>query len=184
MNRGDVVLAFYPFASGSGGKRRPGLVVQNDADNARMAATILAQITTNLARAGEPTHLLIETSTTEGQQSGLLHDSLVSCNITPATKIRTNPYSRFGPTTADHGSRRSEINHGIHRNTRKRESESTSPFRVLPCFPWLPVCDDLSCRGNNLVTVELTRIHKVIGRLPAATMQRIDDCLRAALGLP
>jgi len=25
----------------------------------------------------------------------------------------------------------SEINHGIHRNTRKRESESTSPFRVL-----------------------------------------------------
>ncbi len=68
MNRGDVVLAFYPFASGSGGKRRPGLVVQNDADNARMAATILAQITTNLARAGEPTHLLIEASTTEGQQ--------------------------------------------------------------------------------------------------------------------
>ena len=54
MNRGDVVLAFYPFASGSGGKRRPGLVVQNDADNARMAATILAQITTNLARVGEP----------------------------------------------------------------------------------------------------------------------------------
>jgi mRNA interferase MazF len=115
MNRGDVVLAFYPFASGAGGKRRPGLVVQNDADNARMAATILAQITTNLTRVGEPTHLLIESSTTEGQQSGLLHDSLVSC--------------------------------------------------------------------NNLVTVELTRIHKVIGRLPAATMQRIDDCLKAALGL-
>jgi mRNA interferase MazF len=80
VNRGDVVLAFYPFASGSGGKRRPGLVVQNDPDNARMAATILAQITTNLARVGEPTHLLIESSTTEGQQSGLLHDSLVSCN--------------------------------------------------------------------------------------------------------
>jgi PemK-like, MazF-like toxin of type II toxin-antitoxin system len=53
-------LAFYPFASGAGGKRRPGLVVQNDADNTRMAATILAQITTNLARAGEPTHLLIQ----------------------------------------------------------------------------------------------------------------------------
>ena len=39
MNRGDVVLVFYPFASGAGGKRRPGLVVQNDADNSRMAAT-------------------------------------------------------------------------------------------------------------------------------------------------
>jgi mRNA interferase MazF len=115
VNRGDVVLAFYPFASGSGGKRRPGLVVQNDADNMRMAATILAQITTNLARGGEPSHLLIEASTTEGQTSGLLHDSLVSC--------------------------------------------------------------------NNLVTVEITRIHKVIGHLPATTMQKIDDCLKAALGL-
>ena len=80
MNRGDVVLVFYPFASGAGGKRRPGLVVQNDTDNARMAATIVAQITTNLARAGEPSHLLIDASTKEGQRSGLLHDSLVSCN--------------------------------------------------------------------------------------------------------
>ncbi len=33
------------------------------------------------------------------------------------------------PIAAPEGS---EINHGIHRNTRKRESESTSPFRVLP----------------------------------------------------
>src|SRR5208282_5646389 len=33
------------------------------------------------------------------------------------------------PIAAPEGS---EINHGIHRNTRKRESESTSPLRVLP----------------------------------------------------
>ena len=40
-------------------------------------------------------------------------------------------YCRTGqqPIAAPGGS---EINHGIHRNTRKRESESTSPFRVLP----------------------------------------------------
>src|SRR5271166_2820216 len=50
------------------------------------------------------------------------------------------------PIAAPEGS---EINHGIHRNPRKRESESTSPFRVLPCFQWLPVCDELSCRGNK-----------------------------------
>src|SRR5208283_3788969 len=59
------------------------------------------------------------------------------------------------PIAAPEGS---EINHGIHRNTRKRESESTSPFRVLPggnsrpeggVVPWLRVCDDLSCLGNN-----------------------------------
>jgi mRNA interferase MazF len=115
VKRGDVVLVFYPFSSGAGGKRRPGLVVQNDTDNARMAATILAQITTNLARAGEPSHLLIDASTKEGQGSGLLHDSLVSC--------------------------------------------------------------------NNLLTIELTRVHKVIGHLPPSTMQKVDDCLKAALGL-
>src|SRR4051794_3200459 len=78
--RGDVVLAWYPFASGAGGKRRPALVVQNDGDNARMANTIIAQITTNLGRSRIATHLLIEVASPEGVQSGLLHDSLISCN--------------------------------------------------------------------------------------------------------
>src|SRR5262249_10900765 len=79
IKRGDVVLARYPFASGAGGSRRPVVVVQNDPDNQRLANTIAAQITTNLKRASEPTHVLIEVSTPEGQQSGLLHDSVVSC---------------------------------------------------------------------------------------------------------
>ena len=33
VRRGDIVLAFYPFASGSGTKKRPVLIVQNDRDN-------------------------------------------------------------------------------------------------------------------------------------------------------
>ena len=78
--RGEVVLAWYPFASGEGGKRRPCLVVQNDADNVRLFNTIVAQITSNLRSAHEPTHLLIEAGTDEGELSGLLHDSLISCN--------------------------------------------------------------------------------------------------------
>jgi mRNA interferase MazF len=78
--RYDVVLVLYPFASGMGGSRRPALVVQNDADNARLQNTIVAQITTNLRQVAAPTHLLIERATPEGQQAGLLHDSLVSCN--------------------------------------------------------------------------------------------------------
>jgi mRNA-degrading endonuclease toxin of MazEF toxin-antitoxin module len=45
--RGDVVLAWFPFASGSGGKRRPCVVVQNDADNRKLANTMIVQITTN-----------------------------------------------------------------------------------------------------------------------------------------
>ena len=53
-------------------------------------------------------------------------------NITPATKIRTNLTAdsvQQQPIAAPEGS---EINHGIHRDARKREPESTSPFRVLP----------------------------------------------------
>jgi mRNA interferase MazF len=78
--RGDVVLAWYPFASGSGGKRRPCVVVQNDEDNKKIANTILAQVTSTLTRLGDKSHFLIEVATPDGKQTGLLHDSLVSCN--------------------------------------------------------------------------------------------------------
>lgn len=65
-SRGDVVLFDFPFADGSGSKIRPALVVQNDADNARLNQTILAMITGNIRHAGEPTQLLIDTNTAEG----------------------------------------------------------------------------------------------------------------------
>ena len=80
VKRGDVVMAWYPFASGQGGKRRPCVVVQNDPDNQKLANTVIAQITSNLRRLGDKSHLLIEVATPDGQHSGLLHDSLVSCN--------------------------------------------------------------------------------------------------------
>jgi len=55
------------------------LVVQNDVNNARMTNTILALSTTNLKRAMEPTQVLIDITTPEGQQSGLVQTSVVSC---------------------------------------------------------------------------------------------------------
>jgi mRNA interferase MazF len=79
VRRGDVVLAYYPFASGAGVKKRPVLVVQNDRDNQRLRNTIVAQITSNTRRAHEPTHLLIEIAGAAGRQSGLLSDSVISC---------------------------------------------------------------------------------------------------------
>ena len=80
IRRGDVVLAMYPFASGTGASRRPAVVVQDDRDNARMQNTIIAQVTTNLRRAAEPTHLRIDVGSNDARESGLLHDSVVSCN--------------------------------------------------------------------------------------------------------
>ena len=79
VRRGDVLLARYPFAAGVGVKRRPVLVVQNDQDNQRLTNTIVVQITSNLRRTQQPTHLLVEMKTPEGKQSGLLVDSVISC---------------------------------------------------------------------------------------------------------
>lgn len=80
LQRGDVVLAWFPFSSGAGGKRRPCLVIQNDIDNTRLTNTVVVQITSNLRAAALPTHLLVEIATVEGRQTGLLHPSAVSCN--------------------------------------------------------------------------------------------------------
>ncbi len=78
-SRGDVVLVEYPFSSGGGFKRRPALVVQNDRDNARLATTIIAMITSHTGRVYEDTQLLIDISTPEGQRSGPRQDSAVIC---------------------------------------------------------------------------------------------------------
>jgi mRNA interferase MazF len=80
VHRGDVVLAWYPFSSGTGGKRRPCLILQNDHGNARLTNTVVAQITSNLRAVHESTQLLIEIATADGQQTGLVFDSLVLCN--------------------------------------------------------------------------------------------------------
>ena len=77
--RGELVLVYYPFSSGAGGSRRPALVVQSDDYNAWFQNTIVAQITTNLARASDHAHHLVRVATAEGKESGLLQDSVVSC---------------------------------------------------------------------------------------------------------
>ncbi len=76
----------------------------------------MAEITTNLAIAPDPSSLLIEVSTPDGQATGLVQDSVVTC---------------------------------LHR-----------------------------------ATMSADRITKVIGKLSPAQLQRLDECLKAALGLP
>jgi mRNA interferase MazF len=80
MTRGDVVIADFPFQDVPGSKVRPAVVVQNDADNAALANTILAMITGNLADAGRPTNVLVDPGTAEGSGSGLLGPSLIKCS--------------------------------------------------------------------------------------------------------
>jgi mRNA interferase MazF len=79
MKRGDVVLLDYPYADGTGSKVRPALIVQNDRDNQRLTNTIVALITKNVSRVHEPTQLLIDASSANSHQSGLIHTSAVTC---------------------------------------------------------------------------------------------------------
>jgi mRNA interferase MazF len=37
---------------------------------------------------------------------------------------------------------------------------------------------------TNLFTVSQTKVRRIIGSLPPSLMAKVDDCLRAALGLP
>ena len=79
LNRGDVAMARFPHAGGTRGKKRPVLVVQSDVYNSTVRHVIVAEITTNLAAASDPTSLLIDVSTPEGQATGLNQDSVVTC---------------------------------------------------------------------------------------------------------
>jgi mRNA interferase MazF len=79
MKRGDVIIVDFPFTSGLQGKVRPAVVVQNDHDNRRLSKTIVAMVTGNVRRAGEPTHLLIDPTVPEQATAGLHAKSLVVC---------------------------------------------------------------------------------------------------------
>ncbi len=79
LNRGDVCLARFPHASGGRGKKRPVVIVQADRYNLTLRHFIVAEVTTNLTMASDPAHLLIESGTPDGQATGLVQDSVVTC---------------------------------------------------------------------------------------------------------
>ena len=76
-DRGDVVLVLFPDSNLRTAKRRPALVVQRDALNTGLRQTIIAMITSNLARAGHPSRVEVRSASVEGRTMGLLSDSVV-----------------------------------------------------------------------------------------------------------
>jgi mRNA interferase MazF len=78
ISRGDVVVARVPERGRF--KVRPLVVVQNDRNNARLTNLIVATVTSTTHRViAEPTQVLVETHTHEGQATGLQHDSAITC---------------------------------------------------------------------------------------------------------
>jgi mRNA interferase MazF len=99
--RGDVVLVDFPLASQRSSKLRPALVVQNDQNNRRLHNTIVVQITSRLHPLNEPTRLLIDPATSEGQGSGLIGPSMASCEnlVTVEQRMVLKVLGRLNETT-------------------------------------------------------------------------------------
>jgi mRNA interferase MazF len=116
FKRGDVVLARFPHAAGSRGKKRPVVVVQGDVYNPGTHTFLVAEISTNLGASSDPANLVIDISTPEGRATGLRTDSLVTCLY--------------------------------------------------------------------LATIHFKLINRRIGSFSASLLQKLDACLKAALGLP
>lgn len=75
--RGDVVLVLFPDSNLRTAKRRPALVVQADDLRTGLFQTIVAMISSNLARTGHASRILISLGTPEARGSGLRADSVV-----------------------------------------------------------------------------------------------------------
>lgn len=114
IQRGDVVLVDFPYTDAARSKVRPAVVVLNDRDNHRLRKTVVAMITGNLHRRGDPSHLFIDPLAEPS--AGLRNPSLVSC--------------------------------------------------------------------NNLLTAEQADIRPRLGQLSNTLIQKLNDCLKAALELP
>jgi len=78
LERGDVINARFPHASGLRGKKRPVVVVQADVYNKRLRHALVAQLTTNLDDKADPACFLIEAQTSAGRAAGIFQDSLFS----------------------------------------------------------------------------------------------------------
>src|SRR2546421_6929011 len=75
--RGDVVLVLFPDSNLRTAKRRPALVIQADNLETRLPQTIIAMITSNMARAGHPSRVTLLLNSTEEKRAGILMDSVV-----------------------------------------------------------------------------------------------------------
>ena len=76
-SRGDVVLVLFLHSTLRTAKPRPALVVQANDLQTGLPQVIISMITSRMSRANHPSRVIIQLATPEGQQSGLLTDSVI-----------------------------------------------------------------------------------------------------------
>ena len=90
-HRGDVVPVLFPDSNLRTAKRRPALVLQRDNLGSGLSQTIVAMISSNLARRGHPSRLFIRVDSVEGKAAGLRLDSvLMTDNLAPVLETEIN----------------------------------------------------------------------------------------------
>ena len=77
LNRGDVLLVWFPNSDLVTFKRRPALVVEADNLNTGIAQVVVAMITSNLSRRGHPSRVFVPFNSPEAREAGLRTDSVV-----------------------------------------------------------------------------------------------------------
>ncbi|HEV7401977.1 MAG TPA: type II toxin-antitoxin system PemK/MazF family toxin [Chthoniobacteraceae bacterium] len=75
--RGDVVLVLFPDANLRTAKRRPALVIQATSLNTGLSQTLVAMITSNLARAGHASRVAVPLGSPESRAAGMRTDSVI-----------------------------------------------------------------------------------------------------------
>ena len=108
--RGDVILVLFPDSNLRTSKRRPALVVQADHLGAGLPQTIVAMITSNMARAGHASRVVVRVDSESAKGSGLF-DGLDNYDrqprYHPVLGDRSDPRGFLGAE----GTRRSLANH-------------------------------------------------------------------------
>jgi mRNA interferase MazF len=77
FKQGDVVLVLFPNSDLITAKTRPAVVVQADNLQTGLHQVIVAMVTSQMSRGQHASRLIIMLDTTEGQQSGLISNSVV-----------------------------------------------------------------------------------------------------------
>lgn len=75
--RGDVVLVLFPNSDLRTAKRRPALILQRDNLGSGLEQTIVAMISSNLARRGHHSRIFVAATSPEGRAAGIRLDSVV-----------------------------------------------------------------------------------------------------------
>ena len=77
LERGEVILVWFPNSDLKTFKRRPALVVQADDLITGLPQVVVAMITSNLARRGHPSRVFIPVRSAAAQGAGLRTDSVI-----------------------------------------------------------------------------------------------------------